>query len=93
MGKHAKQEPRQRRALRVWLTALSLLLLVVLALGLTEGSMHGFSFFIFRATGVGSTSGTGLNEDQGPGQPDSNGHHGCVSNDDGTCLREVKVSG
>ena len=45
--------------------------MVVFALtaGATEVALHGFKFFVFRSAGTGETSRTGLQEDQGPGQP------------------------
>jgi hypothetical protein len=42
--------------------------------GTTEVFLHGFSFFVFRSAGTGATHG-GLEENQGPGQPDAPGAH------------------
>ena len=51
--------------------------LVVFALtaGATEVALHGFKFFAFRAAGTGETARTGLQENQGPGQPGAPGAH------------------
>ena len=40
-----------------------------------EIDLHGFSFFLFRNTGAGAGNAHGLNENQGPGQPDAPGAH------------------
>jgi len=39
--------------------------------GTAEVALHGFRFFVFRSTGTGETGPDGLQEDQGPGQPDA----------------------
>lgn len=85
-GKHAKHATRQQKAFRLWTALVSVLVVAVLSFGIAETALHGFNFFVFRSQGVGSTPSTGLNEDQGPGQPNANGHHGCISNAVGTCL-------
>jgi hypothetical protein len=36
-------------------------------------ALHGFRFFVFRSIGAGETGPNGLQEDQGPGQPDAPG--------------------
>jgi hypothetical protein len=46
-----------------------------LTAGSTEIALHGFKFFVFRSAAVGETSGSGLQENQGPGQPDAPGVH------------------
>jgi hypothetical protein len=51
------------------------LLLFALIAGTTEIGLHGYSFFVFRAAGTGSTPNSGVKEDQGPGQPDAPGAH------------------
>jgi hypothetical protein len=51
--------------------ATAALFLFAIVSGATEVALHGFSFFVFRSTGVGETGPTGLQEDQGPGQPDA----------------------
>ena len=43
--------------------------------GASEVALHGFKFFVFRSTGTGETSGSGLQENQGPGQPGAPGLH------------------
>jgi hypothetical protein len=63
--------PRQLAAIRVAAAATAALFLVALATGTTELALHGFAFFVFRAAGTGETSGAGLQENQGPGQPDA----------------------
>ena len=65
----------------------AILLLFALTMGFSEVALHGFSFFTFRSAGVGQTPDTGLSEAQGPGQPNTNGHHGCIVNSAGTCFR------
>jgi hypothetical protein len=62
---------RQIVAFRFAAVATSALLLVPVVAGVTEMHMHGFDFFVFRAAGTGETAGSGLQEDQGPGQPDA----------------------
>jgi hypothetical protein len=81
--------PRQVKALRRFAVVVIVLLSLVVAFGVTEISLHGAGFFVFRSQGVGSTPDGGLSEDQGPGQPNSNGQHGCVSNAVGTCLHPI----
>jgi hypothetical protein len=63
--------PRQLVAIRVAAAATSALFLFALAAGTTELALHGFAFFVFRSAGTGETSPHGLQEDQGPGQPDA----------------------
>jgi hypothetical protein len=58
-------------AIRFATIAATALFLVAVVAGLVEIHLHGFKFFVFRATGVGETSRNGLQEDQGPGQPDA----------------------
>jgi hypothetical protein len=74
-GRSAKQpasgQGRQRTAIRFAAVATSGLFLVALVAGITEIHLHGLDFFVFRAAGTGETSGAGLQEDQGPGQPDA----------------------
>jgi hypothetical protein len=67
----------------------AILMLFALTMGCSEIALHGFSFFTFRPADVGETPGTGLSEVQGPGQPNANGHHGCIVNSAGTCSRLV----
>jgi hypothetical protein len=63
--------PRQLVAIRVAAAATSALFLFAVAAGTTELALHGFAFFVFRSAGTGETSPHGLQEDQGPGQPDA----------------------
>jgi hypothetical protein len=51
------------------------MVLFAVTAGSTEIALHGFRFFVFRAAGTGSTPDSGLQEDQGPGQPDAPGTH------------------
>jgi hypothetical protein len=62
---------RQAAAFKVAAIATSALFLVPVVAGITEIHLHGFDFFTFRAAGTGETAGSGLQEDQGPGQPDA----------------------
>jgi hypothetical protein len=72
--------PRQLVAIRVAAATTAALVLIALAVGTTEIALHGFAFFVFRSAGTGETPGSGLQEDQGPGQPDApnvqKGSHG-----------------
>ena len=73
-GKPARRPhglPRQLVAIRVAAAATSALFLFALAAGTTELALHGFAFFVFRSAGTGETGSHGLQEDQGPGQPDA----------------------
>ena len=70
-GKPAGGQGRQVNAMRFAAIATSALFLVAVAAGVAEVHLHGFDFFIFRATGTGETGPNGLQEDQGPGQPDA----------------------
>ncbi|HEX4062619.1 MAG TPA: hypothetical protein VHY58_16505 [Streptosporangiaceae bacterium] len=60
---------RQVAAMRIAVIATSALFLVAVVAGVMEVHLHGFDFFIFRATGTGETGPNGLQENQGPGQP------------------------
>jgi hypothetical protein len=62
---------RQVAAMRVMSVVFLVLLLVAVAGGATEIGMHGFEFFVFRSAGTGATDGSGLHENQGPGQLDA----------------------
>jgi hypothetical protein len=63
--------PRQVVAIRVAAVAGAALVLFAVVSGTTEVALHGLPFFVFRATGTGETGPQGLQEDQGPGQPDA----------------------
>jgi hypothetical protein len=63
--------PRQLVAIRVAAAATAALLLFATTAGTTELMLHGFAFFVFRSAGTGETNPNGLQEDQGPGQPDA----------------------
>ena len=62
---------RQLAAMRFAAIATSVLFLFAVAAGVVEVHLHGFDFFVFRATGIGETGQNGLQENQGPGQPDA----------------------
>jgi hypothetical protein len=66
-----KGAPRQLVAARVAAASTAALVLFAVASGATEIALHGYDFFIFRSTGTGETGPGGLQEDQGPGQPDA----------------------
>ena len=66
-----KGAPRQLVAARVAAAGTAALVLIALAAGATEMALHGYDFFVFRAVGNGETGPGGLQEDQGPGQPDA----------------------
>jgi hypothetical protein len=65
---------RQVSAARKATAALVALTLAGVATGATELVLHGPAFFVFRANGAGASQ-TGLEEDQGPGQPNAPGAH------------------
>ena len=69
----ATPKSRQVRAWRKMAATVVVLFLVGLTGAATEIGLHGFSFFIFRSAGAGATSGNGVPENQGPGQPGA--HH------------------
>jgi hypothetical protein len=52
-----------------------LLLLIPLFIGITELSLHGGPFFLFRNAGAAAGNSQDLNENQGPGQVDAPGAH------------------
>jgi hypothetical protein len=62
---------RQVAAIRVAVIATSVLLAVPVVASVVEIHEHGFAFFVFRSAGTGETRSSGLQEDQGPGQPDA----------------------
>jgi hypothetical protein len=66
---------RQYVAVRAMSIFTAALVLFALTAGASEVALHGFKFFVFRSAGVGQTSGSGLQENQGPGQPDAVGAH------------------
>ncbi len=74
-GRPAGGPPRQYAAMRLTRAVVAALLLFAVTAGTTEIALHGYSFFVFRAAGTGSTPNSGLKEDQGPGQPDAPGAH------------------
>ncbi len=63
--------PRQLVAARAAAVAAAALVLFALVCGVTEVALHGLPFFVFRSVGTGETGPNGLQEDQGPGQPDA----------------------
>jgi hypothetical protein len=54
--------PRQYKAMRVAVAATATLFAFAAATGATEIALHGFKFFVFRASGVGETSGTSTDQ-------------------------------
>lgn len=66
-----ESRPRQLAAIRVAAAATAALVLFAVIAGASEVALHGFRFFIFRSVGTGETGPNGLQEDQGPGQPDA----------------------
>ena len=62
---------RQVAAIRVAVVVTSALFLVAAVAGVTEIRLHGFAFFVSRATRTCDTGSGGLQEDQGLGQPDA----------------------
>jgi hypothetical protein len=70
-----KPAGRQAAAMRKMAFVFAALLSVAVTGGLTEIGLHGFSFFVFRSAGTGATDNNGLQENQGPGQPDAPGAH------------------
>jgi hypothetical protein len=67
----AKPKARQLVAIRVMTILTATLVVFALITGTAEVALHGFAFFVFRATGTGETGPNGLQENQGPGQPDA----------------------
>ena len=39
--------------------------------GATQLALRGYPFFVFRSAGTGATDNNGLQENQGPGEPDA----------------------
>jgi hypothetical protein len=70
-----RARPRQLVAIRVMATVTAGLVLFAVVSGSVEVALHGFRFFVFRSVGTGETGPNGLQEDQGPGQPDAPGVH------------------
>ena len=66
---------RQAAAMRKMVVVFAALFAVAVTGGLAQLGLHGFSFFAFRAAGTGATDNNGLQENQGPGQPDAPGVH------------------
>ena len=67
----AKPKARQLVAIRVMTVITATLVLFAVITGVTEIGLHGFAFFVFRSVGTGETGPNGLQENQGPGQPDA----------------------
>ena len=78
-GARTAGKPNARSRQYVTVRAMSIftaaLVLFALTAGASDVALHGFKFFVFRSAGVGETSGSGLQENQGPGQPDAVGAH------------------
>jgi hypothetical protein len=68
-------QPRQYAAMRLTKLVTAALVVFAVIAGTTEIGLHGFSFFVFRSAGTGSTPSNGIPENQGPGQPDAPGAH------------------
>jgi hypothetical protein len=71
LARQPEGRPRQLVAIRVAAVATAALVLFAVIAGTAEAALHGFRFFVFRSAGTGETPGSGLQEDQGPGQPDA----------------------
>jgi len=72
----ANGKSRQHAAVRVMTIFTAAMVLFALTAGASEVAMHGFKFFVFRSAGTGETGRNGgLQENQGPGQPDAPGAH------------------
>jgi hypothetical protein len=71
----ARPGGRQVTALRKMAVVFTVLFAACVLSGVTEIGLHGFSFFVFRSAGTGATDNNGLQENQGPGQPDAPGAH------------------
>jgi hypothetical protein len=78
-----KPKARQLMAIRVMTIITATLVLFAAITGVTEVALHGFAFFVFRSVGTGETGPHGLQEDQGPGQPDTPGAHQQQGHHDG----------
>jgi hypothetical protein len=63
---------RQQRAAKMMMIAVIGLFTLGAVSGTVELFLHGGPFFVFRAQGTGATN-VGLQENQGPGQPDAPG--------------------
>ena len=72
----AAARTRQFIAARLTVTVIATLVVLVAVAGSAEVALHGFAFFAFRSAGTGATDDKGLQENQGPGQPDAPGAHG-----------------
>jgi len=72
-GKPGSGQGRQLAAMRFAVIATSALFMLAVAAGVVEIHLHGWDFFVFRSTGTGETGRGpgGLQENQGPGQPDA----------------------
>jgi hypothetical protein len=65
---------RQQRAAKMMVIAVIGLMTLGAVSGTVELFLHGGPFFVFRAQGTGATN-VGLQENQGPGQPDAPSAH------------------
>ena len=72
-GKPGSGQGRQLAAMRFAVIATSALFMLAVAAGVVEIHLHGWDFFVFRSTGTGETGRGpgGLQENQGPSQPDA----------------------
>jgi hypothetical protein len=75
-GGKPNAKSRQHAAVRVMSIFTAAMVLFALTAGGAEVALHGFKFFVFRSAGTGETGRNGgLQENQGPGQPDAPGAH------------------
>ena len=67
--RHARPADRHVKAVRRWLAVFALVILIPVTTAAVMLGQHGFSFFVFRASGIGESGDSNLAENQGPGQP------------------------
>jgi hypothetical protein len=77
-AKGPQKRPRQQRAIRIATGASAALLLFAVGCGAAEIGSHGFAFFVFRESGVGSTAGNST--DQGFLNRQAAAHHAVAPN-------------
>jgi hypothetical protein len=67
----ARPHGRQVAATRKAVIAIAAAVSLALVGGGTQLALRGYAFFVFRSAGTGATDNNGLQENQGPGQPDA----------------------
>jgi hypothetical protein len=67
----ARPAGRQAAAMRKAVIAITAAVSLALVGGGTQLALRGYQFFVFRSAGTGATDNNGLQENQGPGQPDA----------------------